>query len=228
MLFGRKRKKRTEQAENRQIQLPELYEEREINLLETYITEQFGAFESVFHEIVSPDIHVDIAIIPPSEQKNYYTLVTMGMGAHRMQVPPELSDYQLERAEIVACLPADWELSNSDEKWYWPLRWMKILARLPIEQDTWLGFGHTVPNGEPFAENTKLCCMLLTEALCKTEETFLTLPNQEVIRFYQMFPIYEEEMNEKIAGGAEALLQKFGDGTLSPVIDPHRNNVCAQ
>ena len=116
--------------------LPELYGEQEINLLEAYIVEQFGEFESVFHEIVSPDIHVDIAIIPPNEQRNYYTLVTMGMGAHHMNVPAEWADCRLERAEIVACLPADWELQNNDEKWYWPLRWMKILARLPIEQDT--------------------------------------------------------------------------------------------
>ena len=31
-----------------------------------------------------------------------------------------------------------------DEKWYWPIRLLKSLARLPIASDTWLGFGHTM------------------------------------------------------------------------------------
>ena len=34
----------------------------------------------------------------------YYTLVTMGMGAHRMNVPKELAEYKLERAELALSL----------------------------------------------------------------------------------------------------------------------------
>lgn len=229
-MFFKKRKEKAkskaEETEKAAVLLPDLYSAEEINTLETYIQQEFGAYESVFHEIVSPDIHVDIAIIPPNGKKNYYTLVTMGMGAHRMNVPPELKQYQLERAEIVACLPADWELQNNDEKWYWPLRWMKILARMPIEQDTWLSYGHTVQSREPFAENTKLCCAMLLEALCKKEERYVTLPSGEIVRFYQMFPIYEEEMNLKISDNTEAVLESFRPGELSPVINIGRRNVC--
>ena len=39
---------------------------------------------NVFHELVSPDIHVDICVVPPLRSGTYCTLVTMGMGAHRM------------------------------------------------------------------------------------------------------------------------------------------------
>ena len=79
--------------------------------------------QNVFHELVSPDIHVDICIVPPAEERDYYTLVTMGMGAHRMNVPEELAEYKLERAELAIALPADWKLdqeSMKDEQWYWP------------------------------------------------------------------------------------------------------------
>ena len=72
---------------NKKKELPELYSERHLECLENHIESHFGPYESVFHELVSPDIHVDIAIIPPSEAHNCYTLVTMGMGAHRMRVP---------------------------------------------------------------------------------------------------------------------------------------------
>ena len=49
--------------------------------VEGHIQQYFGKFENVFHELVSPDIHVDICVVPPSEERDYYTLVTMGMGA---------------------------------------------------------------------------------------------------------------------------------------------------
>ena len=204
----------------------ELYEEEEKDALNAHLEKFFGHSDHVFHEIVSPDIHVDIYIIEPTAEKNYYTLVTLGMGAHWMNVPYELAEYKLERAELLIYLPADWDIQGDDEKYYWPLRWLKILARLPLEQDTWLGWGHTVPNGGPFAENTLLSGVLLINpedvedgaAVCQ-------LPNGEEVNFYQVIPLYEEEMNFKIAKGAEALLGKMGG--VNAVVDINRANVCA-
>lgn len=204
----------------------ELYEEEEKDALNAHLEKFFGHSDHVFHEIVSPDIHVDIYIIEPTAERNYYTLVTLGMGAHWMNVPYELAEYKLERAELLIYLPADWDIQGDDEKYYWPLRWLKILARLPLEQDTWLGWGHTVPNGGPFAENTLLSGVLLINpedvedgaAVCQ-------LPSGEEVNFYQVIPLYEEEMNFKIAKGAEALLGKMGG--VNAVVDINRANVCA-
>ena len=66
---------------------PEVYTEEEMEAVEGHIQQYFGEIENVFHELVSPDIHVDICMVPPTEERDYYTLVTMGMGAHRMNVP---------------------------------------------------------------------------------------------------------------------------------------------
>lgn len=58
----------------------------------------------------------------------------MGMGAHRMNVPEELADQKLERAELLIALPPDWKLDHDSlqkEAWYWPVRLLKALARLP-------------------------------------------------------------------------------------------------
>ena len=58
-------------------------------------------------------IHIlDICVVPPSEERDYCTLGTMGMGAHRMTVPEELAEYKLERAELAIALPADWKLDQ--------------------------------------------------------------------------------------------------------------------
>jgi len=205
---------------------PEVYTEEEMEAVEGHIQQYFGKVENVFHELVSPDIHVDICIVPPTEERDYYTLVTMGMGAHRMNVPEELAEYKLERAELAIALPADWKLdreSMQDERWYWPIRLLKSLARLPINCDSWLGHGHTVENREAFADNTKLC----TATLIGPQDTedgseVCTLPGGEEVNFYQVIPLYEDELDYKLAHDADALLDKM-DG-ISFVVNPTRQN----
>ncbi|MDV0447530.1 hypothetical protein MsAg5_14300 [Methanosarcinaceae archaeon Ag5] len=210
---------------------PELYEEDELAAVEEHIETYFGPFETVFHELVSPDIHVDICVIPPDKNigRDFYTLVTTGMGAHLMNAPRELDDMKLKRAEMMVTLPADWDIQNSDEKYYWPLRWLKILARLPINSDTWLGWGHTIANGGPFADDTELAGVLLLNPYTDDGHVCV-LPGGDDVNFYQIIPIYEEEMNYKMENSAEALLDLFGDAddddALDHVIDVHRRNVC--
>ena len=207
--------------------LPEVYSGEELDAIEKHINEHFGPFSNVFHELVSPDIHVDICIIEPNEKQNYITLVTMGMGAHSMKVPRELKGKGFNRAEIVATLPKGWPLQNDDEQWYWPLRWMKILARLPGEEKTWLGWGHTVPNGEPFSPNTELSGVMLSEPNFDEECRVCVLPGGEKVNFYQMVPLYENEMNYKIQNGAEALEHLYPEG-FDKVIDVNRNNFISE
>ena len=205
---------------------PEVYTEEEMEAVEGHIQQYFGKFENVFHEIVSPDIHVDICMVPPTEERDYYTLVTMGMGAHRMNVPKELAEYKLERAELAIALPADWKLdqeSMKDEKWYWPIRLLKSLARLPIASDTWLGFGHTMDNQEDFAENTKLCAAILTGPQGTQDGSEVCpLPGGEEINFYQVIPLYADELDYKLEHDADALLNKMRG--ISFVVNPTRQN----
>ena len=171
---------------------PEVYTIEEMEAVEEHIRKYFGEIGHVFHELVSPDIHVDICVVPHDGERKYYTLVTMGMGARRMQVPEELAKYRLERAELAIALPPDWRLdeeSMKDERWYWPVRLLKVLARLPIQSDTWLGWGHTMDNQRPFAEDTKLCGAILGEPQnIRKEGFFCHLPGGEEINFYQVIP----------------------------------------
>ena len=202
-----------ERPEDEESGVPEVYTEEEMNAVEEHIQQYFGKFENVFHELDSPDIHVDICVVPPSEERDYYTLVTMGMGAHRMNVPEELAEYKLERAELVIALPGNWKLKHEDlknERWYWPIRLLKTLARLPIASDTWLGFGHTMDNEDDFAKDTKLCAAILTGPQ-DTEDgsEVCTLPNDEEVNFYQVIPLYRDELEYKMEHDADALLDKM-------------------
>ena len=198
---------------------PVVYSKEELNTLEQHIEKYFGPFKNVFHEIASPDIHVDIVIIEPTPERNYYVLITTGMGARKMNTPAELDEYNLQRAEIMVCLPPDWKLDElSDEKWHWPLRWLKILARLPGEKNTWLGWGHTIPNSAPFAENTRLSASMLIYPGAFGEKSFeCKLPAGDKVSFYQMIPLYSEEVEYKLQNNAETLLDLMADGDLEYV-----------
>ena len=215
-----------EASQDQETSAPEVYSEEEIEVIEGHIQQYFGNFETVFHELSSPDIHVDICVVPPSEEHDYYTLVTMGMGAHRMNVPEELAEYKLERAELAIALPKDWKLKQEDmkdERWYWPIRLLKSLARLPIASDTWLGWGHTMDNQEPFAPDTELCAAILTGPQGTEDGSeFCTLPGGEEINFYQVIPLYRDELEYKLAHDADALLDKM-EG-ISFVVKPDRQD----
>ncbi len=209
---------------------PEYYSQEEAEVLETHIARYFGEYPGVFHELVSPDLHLDVCVIPPTEEKNYYTLVTLGMGAHRMNVPPEWADRKLERAELVLALPPDWKLDQDalqQDQWYWPIRLLKTLARLPGETDSWLGWGHTIENKAPFDQTTDLCgALLIGPQQVEEGGEVCTLPDGDEVNFYQVIPLYFNEMEYKISHSAEELLDRLAG--VSFVVRPDRPNISEQ
>lgn len=203
------------------------YTEEEMACVEKHITKHFGEFETVLHELISPDLHIDICVVPPSKTRKYYTLVTMGMGAYKMDVPQELAESKLERAELLICLPPDWDIQSGDEIWYWPMRCLKTLARLPHLEQTWFGWGHTISNIEPYAENTAFTSsILLSPQAVGSDAQVCVLPNGDDVNFYQVIPLYENELAYKINHEAEELLDKMEEAHVSHVVDIHRQSAC--
>ena len=93
-------------------------------------------------------------------------------------------------AELMITLPPDWKLdkeSFEDERWYWPVRLIKTLARLPHKYGTWLGWGHTVPNGdpaEPYAADVRFDgCILLPSISVPAEFHRLRIDGDKEIAF---------------------------------------------
>lgn len=199
--------------------------------IDAHIEKYLGTPTGVYHEIVSDLVHVDIHFIPATENKPYCTLVTSGMSDKPMKAPEEYKEYSF--AELVISLPASWPLSENDfkdENNYWPLRIMKILARLPQEYDTWLWMTHTIPNGDPpapYASNTQLSCALLLPPLLPPQEFHeLKIGDSKTIYFLGVYPIYAEEMNYKLKKGVDALIEKFEKNEITELLDINRTNVC--
>ena len=209
---------------------PVICDEKQTQLIEAHVEQYLGPVQSVFHEILSDALHIDLLWVAPTEQRPYHTLVTMGMSALPMQTPPEI-DHE-SYAELMIKLPAEWpmdEKSFENERHYWPLYWLKMLARMPVNYDTWLGYGHSIPNGdpaEPLADNTRLCGVVLTPPLEDESFSRLTIDDERTVYFWNLAPVYAEEMNFKLAQGADALLDRFSAADISDVVDVDRKNVC--
>lgn len=215
-----------------------------IEAITRHIAEHVGEPAFIFHEVVSDLVHIDVHVVPPRPERDCWTLVTTGMSDLPMNTPGQLAAQRF--AELMICLPSSWPLPQSggalvpgspltDERWYWPIRWLKVLARLPHEYSTWLGPGHTVPNGdppEPFADGTDLCCLLVM-APASVDPAFWTLKRPgHAIHFYALWPLHRAEMDLKLERGLDALLDRLetlGPDGLALVerIDPARPNACA-
>ena len=147
-----------------------------------------------------------------------------------MNIPKELKDYELSRAELILYLPPTWDINSNKEEDYWPIRYLKTLARLPLQSNSWLGTGHTISSDKknsPFASNTKFCSILLLNATnLKDEELELTLKTRKTINFYQLFPLYLEEMQYKFDFGTTKLLGLFSEKDLFPIVNIERKNYC--
>ena len=218
--------------EDRKEAVPQYYySEKEWDKVSDYIEQQYGKSDFVGHEIVSPDIHCDIVIVPPTEERPYYTLVTMGAGAYKMNVPKELRSYVCDRAEYVIFLPKDWDIESDKEEDYWPIRMLKSVARLPIGAEDWLCDSHDVQlteDGSPVAENTGFnSCVLLASSGKNGQEVKplkLGLFGKKVA-FYQLYPLYPEELQFKLEHSFDELMDKL-DAEENMVINIHRKNYC--
>lgn len=199
--------------------LPELYTEPQFKAVDAHINKFFGKCSTVFHELLSPDIHCDIYIVPTRETQyiDFVTLITHGAGAHVMNVPSEFSDAKLTRAEFMISLPIAWDVKSSKDDDYWPIRLLKVLSRLPIEEDSWLGPYHTISLPEDFATGTGFKGVILLPAVAmrpdqdRSAAATCELPEHAGdVNFYQVFPLYQDELDLALEEGSLELLKCFG------------------
>ena len=78
-------------------------------------------------------------------------------------------------------------------------------------------------NREPFADNTKLCtATLIGPQGTEDGSEVCTLPGGEEVNFYQVIPLYEDELDYKLEHDVDALLNKMRG--ISFVVNPTRQD----
>jgi hypothetical protein len=194
-------------------------DEQTVEAVSQHIEKFIGPIDMVFHEIISDLVHLDVYHVKPSKKLDANVLITSGVSDEPMTTPDGYPGPT--RIELCAFLPPDWRMPNDaetkagesvSERFYWPVRWLKNLGRLPHEYETFLGDGHTIPNGdppEPFADNVDFCCMYVGLPYMMPPEFFkLELPDREIC-FFSVLPLFKEEVDLKLRKGGDALEKSF-------------------
>jgi len=113
-----------------------------------HLDAHFGKVERVFHEIVSPRAHIDLYPYPATHERPFHVVATTGMAEQPMRIPAGRDDSPF--VELVLLLPSTWPLDQEswqEERHWWPLRWLKRVARYHYETGRWLGEGHLLTHG---------------------------------------------------------------------------------
>lgn len=209
---------------------PAIGDAEAIQRIASHLERFLGEAQTVWHELVSDLVHVDVHVFAPRPDRPFYTLVTSGMSDLPMAVPEGAGSPR--HAELLLCLPPEWpldEASFQDERHYWPVRALKSMARFPHEYGTWLGWGHTVPNGDPpapLAPGVSFTTLLVERPVTLPPEAHdLPVSPERTISFFSIVPLHDDEVRLKMAKGIEALEALFDEKGVSELLDVRRPSV---
>lgn len=242
-MFGRKRQEQVERSGSGAPILRHAARERELSpaeagggerrkALEEHYARYLGEDWIVWHEIVSDLVHLDVCMWRPTPARPFHTFATLGMSDLPMTVPPDAVRSGAARfAELVVSLPADWPVPDggpwADEAAYMPVRALKTLGRLPHEFGTWLGFGHTVPNGdpaEPLPGSPNLTGFAVLTADTLPEGFRYVGRGVERVDVLSLWLLTTAEMELKLERGTEELLPILRRRGVSELLDIDRTS----
>ncbi len=206
------------------------------NDLADHLSNTIGTPDRICRDDPAADIKIDVIVIEPSSDRNFFTYVTAGLSAMPMNVPADIQDLDLEYAELMICLPEDWPLSPEelqDMRNRWPLQQLLDTAKAVRRYNSWICHYHTVASADPpvpFADDTGLSALLLSNPFSRFElHTGLAFLDDDVeLNLYSLIPLYKEELDYKLEKGGDALIKRLKAANVDEVIDRNRVNVCAK
>ena len=216
------------EARERDLELPS-DPARNVESVTAHVERFLGPVDAVLHEMVSDRVHLDLLHVRPSEERPFHVLVTSGVSDLEMTVPEEHEGPR--RVELMLALPEEWPVGEEAferEEAYWPARWLKTIGRLPHEYSTWIGYGHSIPNGdpaEPIADTPFTGFLLTFPYLFPEDFHLLECDSGDEVLFYSLYPLHPGEMELKLRRGTEALEALLEKREAPLVVDPARPDV---
>jgi hypothetical protein len=179
----------------------------------------FGEALSVSHELLPLIPHIDVYTFQRKRgDQAEYSLVTGGMSDLEMILPEHAGDDVPRRVELI------FYCAEPSEEYIEILRW---LAHFPHNTKSWLGHGHTMPNGNPpspFWGSATLDTILFSPPIVKSDQTLpeLLQLDGQAVHFLWVIPITTEECNLKLNKGFGAIMDLFGKNRHPHIFNPTR------
>lgn len=205
--------------------LSESYSKGEIEKVRNHIATNFGNAEYSEQMTLDNGMLVEIDVVRPTAYRNYFTLVTVGLGAYLNE--NALFDGCSERCELTFFLPANWNKENEvwNDCYEWPLELFKLFIEKTISEG--IGLNTLIENDKPFGPNTTQCAATLIEQVDEDMRVCF-LDDNERVDFLSIFVLYKEEADYMLENGQEKLMQAVEDDLeiiqVAP-FSPKRKNI---
>lgn len=182
-----------------------IYAGNEIDEVIYYIENRFGEIESIL-PFEKPNLRIGIAKIPPTDDRDYYTLCTIGAGAFRMPVDSDLhvKEGVEKHAEYMLILPKDWKLdeeSLNDDRYLWPYHLLLTAAQFPLDSNDFLMPGRTIKpkDNQPLNPAVPYTAALFSNPIVgdTDQPDSVALSSGMNISVYQAVPITQEEWSTR-------------------------------
>ncbi len=169
----------------------------------------------VMHSTNVKPVHIDVYTFKPSSARPYYTLLTGGMSDLRQNIPVKFSNLS-PRAEI---------MTYAHEVKGWMQNVLKGLAEMPWDDNTFLHWYHSVPNGKPMtAEPSELTAFFFVPPYREDQNFNPMIVEGDKVDFLVMIPITQRELNFKREHGAKALIDVFDQNNFDYIINEARKS----
>lgn len=200
-----------------------------------HLARHLGEPTAVLAESVSDELRIDLVVHPPTHDRPFVTLATVGMSALPMHVPSELEDRALQ--ELLIGVPVDWpgleggvadiEGALQDDASYWPIRLLKGLARYPRRSSTWVSWGHTIPSGARFHAAVPFSTALVAPPLGLPPAIMTAHVPAGRVSYLAVVPITDREtqLAKSTPRGSDDLIDRLEAAGVTIAIDPDRASV---
>lgn len=169
--------------------------------------------QKVMHSTDIKPVHVDIYTFAPTKERPFFTLITGGMSDIRQNIPADWQHIS-PRAEIML-------YAQQPQGWMYNV--LKGMAEMPSDDDTFLSYRHTVPNGQPMtATPSLLTSYFFIHPILEADNFTPMVVDGDKVDILLLIPITEKERHFSVSHGSSALLELFGEKGLDPVIDEQR------
>jgi len=183
-----------------------------------------------FHEDEPDFVRLELHVMYPTEEEQFYVLYTVGMSDMEMHLPSELigveDPNEFERAELFTFLPATWNPEDeTNPENFWPMEMLRYAANLPHIHKSCLGPGDVISNGPeytPFIEGTELSSLMLI-GVGHPNGGFVTKGGVKVNTYYAA-PLTRAEAEFRLENGVEALMKLFDEHDVPIIIDTNRKS----
>jgi hypothetical protein len=208
------------------------YTNKEMICVENHVVNYFGDIDFFINGIYGDkDVILKIAAIKPKRGQNYWILVTIGLGAYRMNIPKEYMGIE-SRTELVMYVQPDWKFTedgfNSPDGW--PVEILFKIAQIPIAYKGIIVRGMSIEFTSKeeieYISNTNYSAAMIIPCVLSDEEAdTCILPNNEKVGFSNVLPLYHEEDEYYQSNSLENMIKKIHKLVGKPVAR-ERKNLC--